>query len=763
MNGWEIHIEGRVQGVGFRPLVYRLAQARGLVGQVSNGVDGLRIALCGSRLEAENLLEDILCGPPPAAIVTRAEIAPLTLAPCAEFSIVDSDLAGQPDLLLTPDLAMCPLCREELVAEGRRKDYAFTTCTNCGPRFSIIEALPYDRPRTSMADFKMCPDCLMEYNAPNDRRHYSQTNSCPNCAVELEMDGVATNEILNKVVKQWREGGIVAIKGIGGYLLTCAAGDSKAITTLRDRKHRPDKPLAIMVASAEAVEQYCEVRPCEREALEGPAAPIVLLPLKQGSDELAHNALVPGLDRIGVLLPYAPLFQLLLNAFGQPIVATSGNISGEPIVYESKVAREKLGQVADLILSHNRPILLPQDDSVLAFTKGGVPVFMRRSRGYAPTYLPENAAQFDQASILTFGADLKATFCLQHSSNVYLSQYLGDLSSYSVQQQFQTVQQRVGNILRSEPTEVLADLHPQFASRALAEAYAEKHHLPLRLVQHHEAHFAAVLLENDLLEAEETVLGVIWDGTGFGSDGQIWGGEFFRYQQASMTRVGQLSYFPHFAGDKMSREPRLSALAIGGAVSDLATVWTSKFSAKDLSNYQKMRASTKLSSSSMGRLFDAVACILGLADNQSYEGMAASYLEALARNGWELLDSLSPYKISLLEDGQIPAADLLLAVHLDTQAKNIRALRFHLTLVALIREMAEKQAVKKVAFSGGVFQNTLLVDLLEHELSKDFELYFHRNVSPNDECISLGQLAYYRLTQISETVKKEQHVFSNSW
>ncbi|MCB0644700.1 MAG: carbamoyltransferase HypF, partial [Phaeodactylibacter sp.] len=435
MNTWHIHIEGQVQGVGFRPLVYRRAQALGLKGWVSNSSDGLHITFNADSTGAQSFYQTLLEQPPPLAKIQSHQLEELPMELFEDFQIVGSSRKAAASLLITPDVALCPDCRQELHAtKDRRYQYAFNTCTNCGPRFSILERLPYDREQTTMAPFEMCPDCAAEYKDPYNRRHYSQTNSCPDCGIQLRLwDAEAEWKegdqvtLLDQVVQAWEAGKIVALKGIGGYLLTCDANNETAIQTLRNRKQRPTKPFAVLFPNLEMVERHLQIQPIEAEYLSGPIAPIVLLEQHEKSASiLALDAIAPGLKQIGVMLPYAPLYELLLSRFGRPIIATSGNVSKTPIIYQDDKALEQLSILADLILQHNRAIVLPQDDSVLKIARqSGHPLWYRRSRGLAPTYIqPE--LDWPKQTWLAVGADLKSTFGLLHRQNTYISPYLGN-------------------------------------------------------------------------------------------------------------------------------------------------------------------------------------------------------------------------------------------------------------------------------------------------------------------------------------------------
>ncbi|MEO0731373.1 MAG: carbamoyltransferase HypF [Bacteroidota bacterium] len=767
MPNWELHIEGQVQGVGFRPLVYRVARERGLRGTVSNGPDGVRIHFSGSEEEARSFRKELRVRQPVAARITGVHFRKITGAVYPDFRIVDSELTGSADTLLTPDLGLCADCRADLTRPNRRRGYAFTTCTNCGPRYSLVNALPYDRPRTEMAAFPMCSACEAEYQDPTDRRYFSQTNSCPDCGITLAILGDDTargqDAVIAYVAERWRAGDIVAIKGIGGYLLTCDAGNPATIARLRERKHRPDKPLALMYPNPEQVQADFHATKHHLELLGGLSAPIVLLSPKHTLADVAVAAVAPGLSRLGILLPYAPLYQLLLNAFNRPIVATSGNRSGEPIVFRDTDAAAELGGIADLILTHDRPILLPQDDSVMAYTRYYQPVFLRRARGFAPTFICRGAPLPTQ-HVFAAGADVKAAFGLQQSGNTYLSQYLGDLGSFTTQQNYRHTLTHLSTVLQATPEVVLTDLHPKYVSTQLAETLAQERNLPVVRIQHHEAHFAAVLAESGVADAPDgsPVLGVIWDGTGYGHDGAIWGGEFFRYANGAFTRIGHLDYFPQLAGDKLAREPRLAALALAGDLPEAQAFLQEKFTLEEWRVYRRLRETTSLRSASMGRLFDAVASLLGVADHQSYEGMAAARLEDLARTGFSQHPRPRPYALVLTERDNIPTRRLLSALLQDHLPPAVRAARFHCTLVDCVRQMAARQGVVDLAFSGGVFQNVLLVELIEEALGKSYHLHFHHQVSPNDEGIALGQLAHYALQQRRSAPKLSTHVLSHS-
>ncbi|MCB0556584.1 MAG: carbamoyltransferase HypF [Phaeodactylibacter sp.] len=752
-----IHIEGQVQGVGFRPYVYRLARQHGLNGWVSNTTDGVHVEFNASREIAKQFYKALIRQAPAMSIITHHRIAEIPNKTFDDFEIVDSEVGGEAKLLLTPDFAMCEDCREELyIKNDRRFGYPFITCTNCGPRFSIVTQLPYDRERTTMAPFEMCLDCQAEYESPLNRRYYSQTNSCPACSIHLSLfhqeKGRLPNSqeaILHKVPRLWSEGRIIAIKGIGGFLLTCDATNADAILFLRSRKHRPDKPFALMYPSLDSIAQDAELSESAIEALQSPTAPIVLLPVKKKpASGIDLPGIAPELDQIGVMLPYAPLFDMLLKTFGKPIIATSGNLSGSPICYEEIDALDYLAPIADYILTHDRDIAAPQDDSVLRFSPfHDKRIILRRSRGMAPTFLPPTPAPQGQ-SLLAMGAEMKSAFTLMHAQNFYVSQFLGSLDEFESQERFRKMVYHLLGLFDAQPQAILVDQHPGYFSTQFGEELARHWGIPLQTVQHHEAHFAAVLGEHGLLHPESPILGVIWDGLGLGQDGQAWGGEFFRYNGQSFERLVYFDYFSYVLGDKTAREPRLSALMATAGLPEAGIELLPKFSKTEWDVYQKMLESGNgMQSSSVGRLFDAAASLLIGRDKCTFEGEAAMQLEKLAtdyclRNGLAMKESYPIWKKNAptLSTRQLMAG--ILAGLKAGQDKGYIAACFHWSLAMAIRPVAEAAGVRKIAFSGGVWQNALLVDMVIELLGKDFELYFHRELSPNDENIAFGQLCH---------------------
>jgi hydrogenase maturation protein HypF len=757
VSTYHIHISGIVQGVGFRPCVYRWAIQHGLKGTVCNAADGVHIILNVIPERAHLILKEIINIAPVKSIITGAEIKKVESQKFDDFSIMESSAHQDIKVLLTPDYAICKECLNDINSnKNRRKDYAFTTCTVCGPRYSIIDRLPYDRENTAMTSFNMCPSCKKEYHDVDNRRYYSQTNSCPDCAVELRMEDAKTGEMvkgstevmIRKTVEAWAQGKKVAIKGIGGYLITCDATNEEAIVQLRRMKNRPTKPLAVMYHDFLMMAEDVDVDAQAMLLLQSDAAPIVLLPKKKDPwSSIAFEAVAPGLHKVGVMLPYTPLYALLLKHYSKPIVATSGNLSGDPIEYINEDAAENLRGIVDLLLHNNRRIVTPQDDSVMNISPiKRKRIIVRRSRGLAPALIQQSPLSLDNC-ILSMGGLLKSSFGLSVHGQVYISQYLGDTDSYLTQKNYTRVMNHFFNVFDVSPEAIVCDFHPSFYSSMEGQRLSEKWNLPLYKVQHHVAHFYAVLGENMLMEADRKILGIIWDGTGLGDDGHIWGGEFFVFEKGDVDRIDHVPYFDNVAGDKMAKEPRISALSLTEACGIKNMDLSSRFTDQEWMIYQKLLSRpSRVKCSSMGRLFDAVASIVLDFNVQSYEGEAAMYLENCAYDYFS--NHVPQWNMSYLtdEDNSVDIIKALISNVVKDKKKGIDAgfisARFHVTLVDYIRRIAEKNEVKDLAFSGGVFQNAWLVDIILILLKKDFNLYFHDKLSPNDENISFGQLIY---------------------
>lgn len=747
MKWVSIHIEGMVQGVGFRPFVYRLAHFLNLKGSVCNGVDGVHIMAGGTPEQIGNFIYRLREDAPQESRVTKFHYEQTEDQDIDNFRIIESQSSGSPTMLITPDLGICEQCREDISDPAdRRFNYPFTTCTHCGPRYSILQSLPYDRPLTSMRVFKMCDACEAEYNNPLDRRHFSQTNSCPDCTIPvrlLDAEGVqlaaSWTDALQQLVERLHAGEVAAVKGIGGYLLMADATNEKVIKKLRDRKHRPTKPFALMYPDLKTLEGDTELSEAEKTAFNSIQCPIVLTKIKaKPLSGICAEDIAPGLQHIGVMQPYTALFDLLLKAFGKPVIATSGNAGGSPILSEDGKAVENLRGIADVFLVNDREIKIAQDDSVARFTNKNQRILVRRSRGYAPNFI-NNFFSTQKKCVLAMGADMKSSFALQVKGRVYTSQYLGDLESYESQESFRKALNQMLNLLRVKPERIVVDPHPDYFSSRLGRELAQQWGIPVEEVQHHKAHAYSVLAENEKLNDPAPMLCVVWDGTGFGDDRNSWGGEFFTFENNQLQRLTHFNYFPVWQGDLMARQPRLSALYLSKdflSETDLQTHFTDS----EWNYYLKLvNTSAPLHTSSVGRLFDAVAALLGLCTHNTFEGEASMLLEASAAGG----RCEEQYQVHWRGDN-IDEKFLLEQILADMKLHKRKAeiaYKFHAYLADVISEVMNKYKFYQVALSGGVFQNALLVELIGQKIQPDSRIFIHQQLSPNDENIAVGQLA----------------------
>lgn len=740
---FQLTLTGVVQGVGFRPFVYRLAQKNGLRGTVCNNQNGVQIRLQASRAEAQEFLMQLLRKPPPAARILdyRLEQAPAATFP--DFRIITSDENGHPRLPLTPDTAPCLHCQQEMqTPQNRRFGYPFTTCTYCGPRYALTVDFPFERRHTSLKDFPMCPVCQQEYQNPEHHRFHSQTNTCPTCGISVwlhEAGQKTTENPILEAVKRLKEGKVVAVRSTSGYLLCADPRRSDTLSALRQHKKRPDKPFALLYPSLKHLKEDFSPTQAQLDVLCSAVAPIVLLTAQPEKLPFAAAQVAPRLGEFGVMLPASSLLFLLSQAMGVPLVATSGNRHGSPILATPESAHSHLDGLADAFLEHNLPIRFPQDDSVMRFA-GEQPILLRRARGLAPNYsrpLPVSAP------VLAMGADLKSTFLLATGSYAYLSPYFGNLESYAVQERYEQTIREYLRLFGTLPQVVLADAHPQYQSHQTGRALATEWGARFQTVPHHEAHLYSLLAEHELLESTQKTLGVVWDGTGLGTDGAIWGGEFFIYTaEAGAVRTNHWAYFPWLANDKMAREPRLSLLSLS---EDTPDELSEKFSATELRLYLQLRERAAVKTSSVGRLFDAVGSLLGCGDQNSFEGQTALYLETLATR----YTGTAPDLLADVSYTTIPGKTLVARLREEQRAggdPEALAAAFHRTLVGVMIREALSQQVGQLACSGGVFQNALLVRMLQAETqAHGIKLYLHKELSPNDENMALGQLTYWQM------------------
>lgn len=754
-----LHVTGVVQGVGFRPFVYGLAHQLGLSGFVGNDSSGVFIEVEGDAAALDEFQVRLRAEKPPLAHIETIDVTDIAvrkngdLAVNGDFAIIHSQRHADSATLISPDLSICDDCLRELFDPADpRYHYPFINCTNCGPRFTIITDIPYDRPLTTMSEFAMCPSCEAEYHDPRNRRFHAQPNACPDCGPRVEFvwqtdrDSLGGDEALARA-RQWlRAGKVVAVKGIGGFHLACDATDRYAVQRLRERKGRPDKPFALMVRDLDIVRRFAEINDEEAALLTSRERPIVLL--RQKRDHRLSPQVAPRQNTVGVMLPYSPLHYLLLD--DTPLVMTSGNLSDEPIITDNDDALDKLAPIADAFLLHDREIHVPCDDSVLRVIAGHEsPV--RRSRGYAPfpVRLP-----LSLPPTLAVGGELKSTFCLTRDNYAFMSQHIGDMENLETLDAFAHAVEHFTKLFRARPERVVCDLHPRYLSAQWARQYAERESLPLVEVQHHHAHIAAVLAENGYV-GDDPVIGISMDGTGYGTDGAVWGGEFLLATYHGFERAAHLSYMPLPGGDSAVKKPYRLALAYLHAAGldwtdDLPPVAPTRQTERDVLRQQLDRDINVVSTSSIGRLFDVIAALTGLCLTSTYEGQAAMELEAAAST--RLLNRTDSYRFGLthVNDGsplQIDSTPLLTAVVNDVRHgvdRGIIAARFHDAvadmMVSVALSLSAQHGIKQVALSGGVFQNARLLEQVTTQLDEhDFTVYRHRQVPANDGGLALGQ------------------------
>ena len=772
-----ISVRGVVQGVGFRPFVYRLAHEYGLTGWVLNHSGGVEIEVEGSAAALAAFVRDLEGKAPPLARVEGIEITDVPPVGSTTFEIRHSVAEEGRYQLISPDIATCPDCLRELLDPAdRRYRYPFTNCTNCGPRFTIIADIPYDRPLTTMRDFVMCPQCQAEYDDPLDRRFHAQPNACPVCgphvwlvpSPQLETLKPEADDVIAQAARLLQAGAILAIKGLGGFHLACDATDEAAVRTLRERKKRPAKPLAVMMATLEEVKQHCWVSEEEERLLTSPQCPIVLLQWRPESN--ISRLVAPRNNYLGVMLPYTPLHHILLRDVGRPLVMTSGNLSEEPIARDNDEALRRLAHLADYFLLHNRDIYARYDDSVWfvpyvsRFTfhpsssnlkpgtlepETALSQPIRRSRGYAPfpTKLP-----FKVRQILACGAELKNTFCVTRDEYAFLSQHIGDMENLETLEHFETTIELYKRLFRIEPEIIAYDMHPEY----LATKYAKSQVSNLQSsvpIQHHHAHIAGCLADNGWSPDDGPVIGVAWDGTGYGTDGRIWGGEFLVADYRGFRRAGHLEYLPMPGGEAAIRAPYRLAIgylyALTGRVPSLPSLDIGE-AERRIIQQQVDRGINCPQTSAGGRLFDAVSALLGVRQRITYEAQAAVELEMAAQipNLQSPISNGYPFGIEESEEGIVirlrELFEALLTDLGDGVSVGKMAYRFHVTVAEMMRVVCERIAretgLRTVALSGGCFQNRLLLALVVPRLrDAGFRVLLHRQVPCNDGGISLGQ------------------------
>lgn len=756
-TGLRIRVRGIVQGVGFRPFVYGLAINNHLTGWVRNTSAGVEIEINGTPAGVRVFCERLQNNPPPLARIDEIVTEEIPPNSAVKFEILESKPQPGEFIPVSPDMATCADCRRELFdPSDRRYRYPFINCTNCGPRFTIIKDIPYDRPQTTMAPFEMCADCDSEYHNPLNRRFHAQPVACPDCGphVWFTANGkmLAEREDAIQTARQWlRDGKILAIKGLGGFHLACDATNSSAVNELRNRKKRSDKPFALMAASLEAIEKYCRVQPAEKTLLESPQAPIVLLEKRTGTG--IADQVAPGQRTLGIMLPYTPIHWLLLEpeaGYPDVLVMTSGNLSEEPIAYLDGDANERLTGLADGFLLHNREIHMRTDDSVLRVIEGA-PYFMRRARGFAPDpiQLAENLPP-----ILAAGAELKNTFCLTNRDYAFLSHHIGDLENYETLRSFEEGIEHYQRLFRVKPEILACDMHPNYLATRYVQERARRENLPLVQIQHHHAHLAACLADNHWTSADP-VIGLSLDGTGYGTDGAIWGGEVLLGGYESYQRIYHLKYAPLAGGDLSVRRPARMAL---GHLWAAGREWEPDLPPmQDLCMEERTALRGQLEhhlntpdTSSMGRLFDAASALMGIRQTATYEGQAAIEMEALVDE-----NETARYTFQLKNDEIDPAPlwDELIADWRAGVSQARMAARFHNGVATIMLEacqnVRQRTGCHVVALSGGVWQNcTLLTRTMQLLRQAGFEVLHHKRVPANDGGLALGQALIAAKSQV---------------
>lgn len=740
---YRMNINGIVQGVGFRPHVYRLAMLYELKGWVLNSSAGVVIEVEGEEKNIKEFLHRVLEEAPVLAVIRDWQINETEWHGYSEFTIKISDDREDKTVMISPDIAICQDCRDEVGnSKDRRYGYPFTNCTNCGPRFTIIKGLPYDRAMTTMDAFPMCPDCQAEYENPLQRRFHAQPNACPVCGPQTKLCNRQGQEVDGDVRDILKQGYIVAVKGLGGFHLAVDARNREAVAGLRQRKKRDTKPFAVMVRDLEAAYKYCRINAEEEKWLSSPQAPIVILERKEQCS-LAADIIHPGINTLGVMLPYTPLHFLLFDEELEILIMTSANISDEPLIIDNEEALDKLKDIADYFLLHNRDIYNPCDDSVMRVTDLQTPHFFRRARGFVPRGIPI-AVQAEP--VLALGGEMKNTFCITRNGEAFLSQHWGDLNHYHNYVNFQMGIERFKQSLYVEPKIIAHDLHPEYQTSRWARQQPDLKKIG---IQHHFAHMASVMAENAL---QGEVLGLICDGTGWGTDGAVWGGEILQGDYRQFKRAAHLKYVPYPGGDINAQRPyRMGLIYLYAALGEKGLEIADEI-LPDLNGEEKnlmlsqMRAEKTASlTSSCGRLFDAVGAVLGGCGINRYEGQAAAELEARADKtvhahyGFDLYKDQDTWMMDVLPMWPELVADLKQGC-----SKAGMAQKFHLTLVemytaALIR-LRDESGLNRVVLSGGVFHNQILLNKITERLGEqEFIVFHHRQVPPGDGGISLGQ------------------------
>ncbi len=741
-----ININGAIQGVGFRPFVFRIAKALDIKGYISNSMNGVIIDVEADQDKIDSFIHSIYNEKPSLCNIFSLEITYCDPIGYDDFQIRESSKKGKRDVSILPDIATCSECISELFdPSDRRFHYPFINCTNCGPRFTILKSLPYDRDNTTMGVFKMCDKCSEEYYDINNRRFHAQPNACSVCGPYVSLynkEGFLVSEkddAIQRLIDEIINGRIVAIKGIGGFHLVCDARNEEAVIELRNRKRRQEKPFAVMFPNIDSIKEYAHVSMIEEALLLAPTRPIVILKKREGC--AIAPSVAPNLDRIGAFLPYSPIHHIILGALNFPIVATSGNISDEPIIKDNDIALKTLINFSDYILIHNRDIQNRCDDSVLKII-GGFPTFIRRSRGYAP--MPIKLPIMLKRNVLAVGGFYKNTFSIGFDDKVIISQHIGDVETLEAINYFEEAVSRLCSLYEFRPDLIVHDLHLGYETTKWAISQRDVKKIGL---QHHHAHIISCMAENNILDE---VIGISWDGTGYGEDGTLWGGEFLRCSYTKYERIAQFKQIRLLGGEKAIKEPRRIALSM---LFEIFQDGCFNLSIPTLNAFDKMelkvlyeawqRGINSPYTSSAGRIFDGVASLIGIIHKLNYEGQAAMMIEDLYNPG---IKETYPYTI---KDNIIDWSEIIKCIILEND-KRVVPSRFINTLADIIYSIVKKSGIKKVCLSGGVFQNDPLVKKTIELLSEEFQIFTNKRIPPNDGGISFGQAIYGGLVDLDD-------------
>jgi len=735
----KIQLTGAVQGVGFRPFVFNIANRYNLKGYVLNDTEGVLIEIEGEKDNIDKFLVSLFSEKPPLAHIFSSYIEELDFFGYKDFQIKSSKSNKEKQVFILPDISICDECLKEIKDKNnRRYRYPFTNCTNCGPRFSIIQKLPYDRENTTMKNFKMCEICKEEYHNPLDRRFHAQPNACPVCGPEISLytskkEFIAKgDEALRVVINLLKEGKIIAIKGIGGFHLVADATNDYPLKELRKRKNRGEKPFAVMFKNINEIEKYTIINDFEKAVILSPERPIVIVKLRENKKISQYVA--PNLRKLGVFLPYSPLHYLLLNDYENPLVMTSANLSDEPIVKDNEEAFNKLSVFTDYILIHNRDIENRVDDSVVRVINNNIS-FIRRSRGYAP--LPIKLPFNLNKKVLAVGGHQKNTIAIAFENKAILSQHIGDLETLDACKSFEDTICKFLDLYDFKPEVILSDLHPRYYSTKFAEDFSKKYSIKHIKVQHHFAHALSVMVDNEIKE-EEKILAVCWDGTGYGLDGNLWGGEFLISSYQSFNRILYFDYFKLIGGEKAVKEPRRVAISILFEIFGKDIPFFKAFSEKEIENLYLIwqKNINCYLTSSVGRLFDAVSSLLDIKQILSYEGQSGMIMEDLYDNS---IKDFYPYSIN---ENKIIWKEIIFSLLDDKSNTEVKISRFINTLAKIVIDIGKNFDIP-VGLSGGVFQNKPLVEkIIDLAHKNNIKILIHKKVPPNDGGLSLGQVAH---------------------